>query len=157
MFEKLLEKLKELFQLNQPELDFGIYRIMHAKSGEITKFLEQDLLHQVKDALSGYQSVDRARVERELDEAINQAKGLGVDPDSMEKVKALRAQLADAPDAEAVQVEVYEALYKFFRRYYTQGDFLSRRVYKKDVYANPYEGEEVALCQDNQNTLNTYL
>ena len=30
MFEKLLEKLKELFQLNQPELDFGIYRIMHA-------------------------------------------------------------------------------------------------------------------------------
>ena len=115
MFEKLLEKLKELFQLNQPELDFGIYRIMHAKSNEITKFLEQDLLPQVKDALSGYQSVDRARVERELDEAINQAKGLGVDPDSVEKVKALRAQLADAPNAEAVEAEVYEALYKFFR------------------------------------------
>ena len=55
MFEKLLEKLKELFQLNQPELDFGIYRIMHAKSDEITKVLDQDLLPQVKDALSGYQ------------------------------------------------------------------------------------------------------
>lgn len=150
MFEKLLEKLKELFQLNQPELDFGIYRIMHAKSNEITKFLEQDLLPQVKDALSGYQSVDRARVERELDEAINQAKGLGVDPDSVEKVKALRAQLADAPNAEAVEAEVYEALYKFFRRYYTQGDFLSRRVYKKDVYAIPYEGEEVALHWANK-------
>jgi adenine-specific DNA-methyltransferase len=150
MFEKLLQKLKELFQLNQPELDFGIYRIMHAKSDEITKFLEQDLLPQVKDALSGYQSVDRARVERELDEAINQAKGLGVDPDSVEKVKILRAQLADAPNAEAVEVEVYEALYKFFRRYYTQGDFLSRRVYKKDVYAIPYEGEEVALHWANK-------
>ncbi len=86
MFEKLLEKLKELFQLSQPELDFGIYRIMHAKSNEITKFLEQDLLPQVKDALSGYQSVDCARVERELDEAINQAKSLGVDPDSIKKV-----------------------------------------------------------------------
>ena len=150
MFEKLLEKLKELFQLNQPELDFGIYRIMHAKSNEITKFLEQDLLPQVKDALSGYRSVDRARVEHELDEAINQAKGLGVDPDSVEKVKALRAQLADAPNAEAVEAEVYEALYKFFRRYYTQGDFLSRRVYKKDVYAIPYEGEEVALHWANK-------
>ena len=150
MFEKLLEKLKELFQLNQPELDFGIYRIMHAKSDEITKFLNQDLLPQVKDALSGYQSVDRARVERELDEAINQAKSLGVDPDSVEKVKTLRAQLADAPNAEAVEAEVYEALYKFFRRYYTQGDFLSRRVYKKDVYAIPYEGEEVALHWANK-------
>ena len=150
MFEKLLEKLKELFQLNQPELDFGIYRIMHAKSDEITKFLDQDLLPQVKDALSGYQSVDRARVERELEEAINQAKSLGVDPDSVEKVKTLRAQLADAPNAEAVEAEVYEALYKFFRRYYTQGDFLSRRVYKKDVYAIPYEGEEVALHWANK-------
>ena len=150
MFEKLLEKLKELFQLNQPELDFGIYRIMHAKSDEITKFLDQDLLPQVKVALSGYQSVDRARVERELDEAINQANSLGVDPDSVEKVKTLRAQLSDAPNAEAVEAEVYEALYKFFRRYYTQGDFLSRRVYKKDVYAIPYEGEEVTLHWANK-------
>lgn len=150
MFEKLLEKLKELFQLNQPELDFGIYRIMHAKSDEITKFLDEDLLPQVKDALSGYQSVDRTRVERELDEAINQAKSLGVEPGSVEKVKTLRAQLADTPNAEAVEAEVYEALYKFFRRYYTQGDFLSRRVYKKDVYAIPYEGEEVALHWANK-------
>ena len=53
----------------------GIYRITHAKSDEITKFLEQDLLPQVKDALSGYQSVDRARVESELEEAITPGKG----------------------------------------------------------------------------------
>jgi hypothetical protein len=33
-YEKLKSLLKELFQLDQPELDFGLYRIMHAKAGE---------------------------------------------------------------------------------------------------------------------------
>ncbi len=28
---RLLKKLKELFQLDQPDLDFGFYRIMHAR------------------------------------------------------------------------------------------------------------------------------
>ena len=31
-FERLKTLLKELFQLDQPDLDFGLYRIMHAKS-----------------------------------------------------------------------------------------------------------------------------
>ena len=28
--QQLISKLKELFQLDQPDLDFGLYRIMHA-------------------------------------------------------------------------------------------------------------------------------
>ncbi len=31
-YEKLRALLKELFQLDQPDLDFGFYRVMHAKS-----------------------------------------------------------------------------------------------------------------------------
>ena len=47
-FEKLTaDLLKKLFQLDRPDLDFGFYRIMHAKSEEITQFLERDLLPQV--------------------------------------------------------------------------------------------------------------
>ena len=34
-YEKLKTLLKELFQLDQPDLDFGLYRIMHAKSAEV--------------------------------------------------------------------------------------------------------------------------
>ena len=37
---RLVGLLKELFQLNQPDLDFGFYRIMHAKSAQVTDFLE---------------------------------------------------------------------------------------------------------------------
>jgi len=29
-YDRLVAKLRELFQLDQPELDFGIYRILHA-------------------------------------------------------------------------------------------------------------------------------
>src|SRR5699024_11000039 len=39
----------------------------------------------------------------------------------------------------------FSDLTNFFRRYYHEGDFLSLRRYKKDVYAIPYEGEEVKL------------
>lgn len=57
-FNKLVTLLKELFQLDQPDLDFGIYRIMHAKSGEVTQFLETDLLPQVQAAFNDYRSAD---------------------------------------------------------------------------------------------------
>ena len=50
-FEKLKTLLKELFQLDQPDLDFGLYRIMHAKSAEVTQFLDKDLLPQVQGGL----------------------------------------------------------------------------------------------------------
>lgn len=53
-FDKLIRLLKELFQLDQPDLDFGLYRIMHARADEISQFLDQDLLPQVKEAFSQY-------------------------------------------------------------------------------------------------------
>ncbi len=36
---RLLNKLSELFQLDQPELDFGFYRIMHAMAQEVQDFI----------------------------------------------------------------------------------------------------------------------
>ena len=65
-FTKLVTLLRELFQLDQPDLDFGIYRIMHAKAGEVTQFLERDLLPQVKDAFAGYQAADKSVLQAEL-------------------------------------------------------------------------------------------
>ena len=56
----------------------------------------------------------------------------------------------DAVDTAALESEVYDHLYTFFRRYYSEGDFLAKRVYKPGVYAIPYEGEEVAHHWANQ-------
>jgi adenine-specific DNA-methyltransferase len=145
-FEKLKTLLKELFQLDHPDLDFGLYRIMHAKAAEVTQFLERDLLPQVKEEFGQYKTADKAEIEQQLAKAIEQAEALGADPDSLPKVKELRAKLTDdAVDLNALESEVYDHLYSFFRRYYSEGDFLSKRVYKPGVYAIPYEGEEVKL------------
>lgn len=145
-YEKLKTLLKELFQLDQPDLDFGLYRIMHAKSAEVSQFLDKDLLPQVKDAFALYKTADKALIEKELARAIEQAQGLGVDPETTQKVKDLRARLkSEAVDVGQLESEVYDHLFSFFRRYYSEGDFLSKRVYKPGVYAIPYEGEEVKL------------
>src|SRR5690606_9307105 len=128
------------------ELDFGIYRILHARSAEITQFLDKDLLPQVREAFKEYRTADKTELEKELAKAIEQAQALGVDPETTQKVKDLRAKLAsEAVDIDTLESEVYDHLYTFFRRYYSEGDFLSKRVYKPGVYAIPYEGEEVKL------------
>jgi adenine-specific DNA-methyltransferase len=150
-FEKLKTLLKELFQLDQPDLDFGLYRIMHAKSAEVTQFLDTDLLPQVKQAFGLYKTSDKAELEKELAKAIEQAHGLGADPETLPKVKELRAKLAnDAVDIGGLENEVYDHLFSFFRRYYSEGDFLAKRVYRPGVYAIPYEGEEVKLHWANR-------
>ena len=150
-FEKLKTLLKELFQLDQPDLDFGLYRIMHAKSAEVSQFLDKDLLPQVKAAFGAYKSADKAEIEKDLAKAVEQAQSLGVDPETTQKVKDLRAKLAsEAVDLGQLESEVYDHLFSFFRRYYSEGDFLAKRVYKRGVYAIPYEGEEVTLHWANK-------
>jgi len=146
-FEKLKTLLKELFQLDKPDLDFGIYRILHARAAEVSQFLDRDLLPQVQAAFGTYRTADKAEIEKELEKAIAQARDLGFpDPDQAPKVTALRARLqSEAVDVSGLEAEVYDHLYSFFRRYYSEGDFLSKRVYKPGVYAIPYEGEEVKL------------
>lgn len=144
--KQLISKLKELFQLDQPDLDFGLYRIMHAKSAEITQFLEKDLLPQVQAAFALYKTADKAEIEKELAKVIAGIEAAGMDPSQSPKVKELQAKLqSEAVDVGGLEGEVYDHLLSFFRRYYSEGDFLSRRVYKAGVYAIPYEGEEVKL------------
>ena len=150
-YEKLKTLLKELFQLDQPDLDFGLYRVLHAKSAEVSQFLDKDLLPQVRAAFSQYKTADKAELEKELSKVIAGVEAAGMNPDDSPKVKDLRARLkSDAVDIGALESEVYDHLFSFFRRYYSEGDFLAKRVYKPGVYAIPYEGEEVTLHWANK-------
>jgi adenine-specific DNA-methyltransferase len=150
-YEKLKTLLKELFQLDQPDLDFGLYRIMHAKSVEVTQFLDKELLPQVKEAFGLYKTADKAEIEKELAKVSAGVEAAGMDPEQSPKVNDLRARLkSDAVDVGTLESEVYDHLFSFFRRYYSEGDFLAKRVYKAGVYAIPYEGEEVTLHWANK-------
>jgi len=150
-YQKLKTLLQELFQLDQPDLDFGLYRVMHAKSAEVSQFLDKDLLPQVQAAFGQYKTADKAEIEKELAKVLAGIEAAGMDHTQSPKVADLRARLAnDAVDIGALESEVYDHLFSFFRRYYSEGDFLAKRVYKPGVYAIPYEGEEVTLHWANK-------
>jgi adenine-specific DNA-methyltransferase len=144
-YDKLINTLKEVFMLDKAELDFGIYRIMNQKRKDIEQFLEVDLVPQVQKVLSESLSVDKQALQKELDNAIKSAQALGADPNSLPKVQDLKKRLGEAADMVGIENEVFSLLANFFKRYFDNGDFISMRRYKKDVYAIPYEGEEVKL------------
>lgn len=144
-YDKLIDTLKEVFMLDKAELDFGIYKIMNQKRKDIEQFLEKDLVPQVNKALSESLSVDKKALQKELDEAIKQAHSLGADPETLPKVQQIKSRLGEAADMMAIENEVFSLLANFFKRYFDNGDFISMRRYKKDVYSIPYEGEEVKL------------
>ena len=145
---KLKEKLRELFQLDRGDLDFGLYRIMALKSVEVGDFLDNDLLPQVTEALKGIAESDTSTLQAELERAAGEARNLGVDPEDAPKVKELKAQIKAAKSDQQTEADTYNHLYNFFSRYYDQGDFMSLRRYKsagKEAYSIPYNGEEVKL------------
>ena len=88
---RLINLLKELFQLDQPELDFGFYKIMHAKSVQISRFLEDDLLDVIKDAFGEVDEQRLAEAKARYKAAIEQAKKFGApDPEQTDGVKEPR-------------------------------------------------------------------
>ncbi len=144
-YTDLKAKLREMFQMDQADLDFGIYRIMNAKRDEISDYLDNDLQPQVKKILEDASLHDRADLEKQIKEAITAANELGIEPEDSPKYKTLLAQKSKPNDITALEREIFSDLYSFFARYYEGGDFLSLRRYKEGVYAIPYEGEEVKL------------
>jgi len=153
---KLQNLLRELFQLNQPDLDFGLYRIMHAKSQEIEQFLNEDLLATIQQRLGGNkdEKVEKAKAayERERQNAID----YGGNPDTAPKAMQSLAEYKAAQESQDDDEDLYEQLFRFFERYYDGGDFLSRRYYGRETsekgapYAVPYDGSEVYLHWANK-------
>lgn len=150
-FQELVAKLREIFQIDRPELDFGIYRILNARAGEINDYLQNRLAEKVQAALSAGSAASAQQLQTDLDEAIKQAQALGANPDDLPKVKDLRARLKDATAGSSEHENaVFSHLLTFFSRYYQNGDFISQRRYKGDTYAIPYAGEEVMLHWANK-------
>ncbi|MBS3670086.1 site-specific DNA-methyltransferase [Vreelandella boliviensis] len=150
-FQELVAKLREIFQIDQPELDFGIYRILNARADEINEYLEKRLPKKVQSALSSGSNVQREQITRELKEKEEQYTADGLDPGNVPKVQELRQKLAEySAGASEHENAVFSHLLTFFSRYYDNGDFISQRRYKGDTYAIPYSGEEVMLHWANK-------
>jgi adenine-specific DNA-methyltransferase len=165
--ELLKNYLRDIFQFDFSELDFGIYRIMNYKRKEIKNFIENDLINAVEEEFKKYKTINQKelikkleekkleikKIEKELGEQI--LKNDTIDPKFKDKPVAkeyekLINQMEQIDVAEEIQNQVFNDLYNFFSRYYEDGDFISKRRYGRfDKYAIPYNGEEVKLYWAN--------
>ncbi len=163
--EKFQALLRELFQFDCADLDFGIYRIMNYKRDVIEKFITKDLPKAVSDELDRGALADQSQAAKELREIAGQiSKMLGKDALDVDgnlaekfhdteigrKYLDLRPRAAGGRGREALEADIFNHLHAFFSRYYQDGDFISKRRYsKRQKYAIPYNGEEVHLYWAN--------
>src|SRR5690625_4406377 len=161
--KKLQDELRKLFQFDVSDLDFGIYRILNRKKVQIEKFIEKDLLDAVNVGLEAYKQQDASQTE-EIKQQILDTIG----PDAFNEKGELDKLYRNSPlgkkyldalkKAEKQQVgadtekKIYNDLFTFFSRYYSEGDFVTkRRISTRDSkYAVPYNGEEVLLHWANK-------
>jgi adenine-specific DNA-methyltransferase len=168
--ERFQGLLRELFQFDCADLDFGIYRILNARRGLFEDWLTERLPQQVRAALSkGVLRQDTQQAERMRRLVAELREEYGEDcidgdgklttevPNRSAKAKEYRQlwkaqqQAGGETDSAALEADIYNRLYDFFRRYYEDGDFLSLRRYgTADRYAVPYNGEEVLLHWANK-------
>ena len=149
--------LKQIFELDKSDLDFGIYRVMNLRKTEIENFLVYRLPQMVQETLAPFAQGSKEELlaqKKQIEDTVA-AMGMTVDmlPETAEMKKKyiqIQTSLSEGTDMAALETDVYSALYSFFNRYYEDGDFISKRRYKEGVYAIPYEGEEVKLYWANQ-------
>lgn len=150
--------LRDLFQLDLSDLDFGLYRVLRRKRDDIEAFLSEQLPRHVHDAFRDLGAGERESLQAKLEaEASRLRLNLGDDAivdgavaarfvgaPMVQPYELLLMDLARAEAGEAQQAEVFNHLYNFFSRYYDAGDFMPRRRYgaSREHFAVPYNGEE---------------
>lgn len=86
-YNELVTKLREIFQIDRPDLDFGIYRILNQRAAEINAFLETRLPDIIKNDIVERAERQRAPIAKELQEKEAQYHADGIDPEGVPKVK----------------------------------------------------------------------
>jgi len=159
--DQLQELLRDLFQFDAADLDFGIYRILNQRRDHIEQFIEEDLLDAVDKSLESLADAKRAEIEEELEEKATELRKDWpddvIDPDGslndeyadigqkdLEEYQELWEAREDVAVAEETESRIFNDLYRFFSRYYEDGDFhTKRRISSKgSKYYVPYNGEE---------------
>lgn len=158
--EQLINLLKDMFQFDCEDLDFGIYKIMNVKRKEIDEFIKKDLIEEIKKQLELLSEEEKNKLKSEI-ESLKQKIKETIDENAFENGKlkkefentklgkeliSKQAELEKVKLSEDLERKIYNHIYAFFSRYYDKGDFISQRRYGRKIkYMVPYSGEEVLL------------
>ncbi len=155
--EKFQQLLRELFQFDRADLDFGIYRIINYKREVIERFIAEKLPSAIASALDSGSLADQAQIDEEMAEVDQQFKEMAQQLKEMLdegvlgslehptlplyygtplekryislKKRYISLEKKAAFSRTAVEVSIYNHLYAFFSRYYQAGDFVFKRRY----------------------------
>ena len=163
--KKFQELLKDIFQFESSDLDFGIYRILNYKRDEVEKLINQKLPQIIEDAFQKhkenlsediqeeYERVKRKVIEDLGEDAITPTGELNPDYAKFpigKRYLEIKEQKDLLEKLEEIKEQVYNDLYSFFSRFYEDGDFIPQYRYSKEPkYSIPYNGEEVKLYWAN--------
>ncbi len=167
MRDRFLHLLKnQVLKLDLADLDFGVYRVMAHRRQEIERFFDETLPRRIEEELTTggadriKQLDEQLAILRDTLSKIAEASGYGQAFDGNDLIEGLqgspkgkeylgksaeRAKAeAEAGFSETEQGTVYAHLYRFFSRYYADGDFLPQpRRGRNATFSVPYQGEDV--------------
>lgn len=170
--QQFINLLREMFQLDNTDLDFGIYRILNLKSQQVENFITevlptelekvknkvlervggevQQLVSTVKEKLVKQYHLNFDNPE-EVEAKVEQARQLGFEQIVMDYRDYTDAKKRlDALNLSGdMERDIYNDLLRFFGRYYDSGDFVTKPRAGESAYMIPYNGEEVKLYWAN--------
>jgi len=163
--EKFQNLLRVLFRFDCSDLNFGIYRIMNCKREAVESFITTELPAIINSELQRAELKSWSESAEDLEKKAGKVREV-LGRDALDEHGNLSPVYRDTPlgkeylalkerpavaGRQAVEEEIFNRLHTFFARYYQDGDFVSKRRYsKRERYAIPYNGEEVALYWANQ-------
>jgi len=156
--------LKEMFQFNENDLDFGIYKIYNLKRKHIEDFIDSDGVNDLTPIIEA--TLKEVNLESQKTDAIelyNFLKGKNMedllnDPEANyediqlalnfekdeEKKEVLKQTLTNLSKSEGLTDEIKDKIYNhilgFFQMYYSNGDF-GYNDRSRDLYKVPYEAD----------------
>lgn len=159
--ERFQGLLKQLFQYDVADLDFGIYRVLNLRREVIDQYIATDLLAALDQRLGSGVLGTRARAAADVEQAADAVKA-ALGDDAIDPQGKLQDAYAATPlgkryletlsqgegalDTAGLERTVMSHLYGFFSRYYDDGDFMSKRRYSQlQKFIVPYNGEEILL------------
>lgn len=178
--EKLREYLKDMFQFNENDLDFGIYKILKLKKKEIEKFIdgdEEDCLKTIvekeisnitdneiireKEELSLFlQNYNCKNLIEDINKNLSKIQRIIALEDDEEKKKRLNSildKISNKKDiSEEVKDKIYNYILSFFELYYSNGDFgYNDRSYSsyKVEYDEEYKGQDILFHWKHRGSL----
>jgi len=160
--------LRDLFQFDVADLDFGVYRVLNEKRGDIKRFIKEDLVEGVRKELRAFEEgkieklkeeveAERQNVQQYISEDAIQPDGsvsddVNRDLGAIQDYLEARERLESAKLSKETERRIYDDLARFFNRYYDSGDFVTKRRFAvgDSKYYVPYDGEEVLLHWANR-------